>query len=324
MSASVYDDPAPPDLSSTFIATGAPFQNDGLAVRIESPKRCTSGLSMRTHHSTRRPREFGIMNGRPGVLAARRRQGRSTTTSKPLERRPSDGPDTLEDRPRFHAGPGSPGRVVHRNHECVPVDSQRPQMLGELGADQLGPAGENHLHRHRRNGCTEPGEQLRHRFARRGADPWATGRSRNRDRLSIGRIRVTAIPSGRGAAVVRMDCPAGNSATRARLACRVELGEDVVQEQDRIERRSGPNQLVHRQAEGECQAALFALGRVRSGLPPVDRQNEVVAVGTHGVDAPAQVVSPGWRPGRRGGRRPSCVRSAAPPGLGPRHPARRA
>jgi hypothetical protein len=37
MSSSVYDAPAPPGISSTFTATGAPFQNVVFEVRIESP-----------------------------------------------------------------------------------------------------------------------------------------------------------------------------------------------------------------------------------------------------------------------------------------------
>ena len=46
------------------------------------------------------------------------------------------------------------------------------------------------------------------------------------------------------------------------------------------------------ETQGQHEAALLALGGVGPCLATLDRQTKVVAVGAHGVDAPAQVVGP--------------------------------
>ena len=74
---------------------------------------------------------------------------------------------------------------------------------------------------------------------------------------------------------------------------RVELGEDVVEQEGRDEGRPVPDEPVHAQAQGQSEAALFALRRVGPGLPAVDLEEQVVTVGPDGVDSPAQVVPPG-------------------------------
>ena len=197
-----------------------------------------------------------------------------------------------------------------RNHERAPVDTQRPQVPAELGADHLVPAGEHDLHESpgsatRRDGPAAGASTRRPAGGRRAAPRALIATSQA---LAPGAIRATSIPSGRGAAVVRIDWPAGSSATRARL--RAGSSSENTSSSSRVGTSGGPgpDQLVDAEAQRQGQAALLALRGVRPGLPPVDRQQQVVAVRAHGVDAPPQVVRAGWR-ARASSRSPSQLRT---------------
>ena len=78
------------------------------------------------------------------------------------------------------------------------------RVCGQLGTDQFLPPGENALHRRRRRGGAEPVEKPGHRVTQT-AGSVAPPDGHAASRLSTGITRATAIPSGRGAAVVRMD-----------------------------------------------------------------------------------------------------------------------
>ena len=108
MSSSVYDAPASPGLSSTFTATGAPFQNIGLRGAYRIPEMVTSGLSMRTHHSTRQRLQFGT---------SERSAATATDVSLRTARRPPPG-GRSRSPPAPAGGPGSDpdsmrARVAH-------------------------------------------------------------------------------------------------------------------------------------------------------------------------------------------------------------------
>ena len=169
MSSSVYDAPASPGLSSTFTATGAPFQNIWSSRCESNPRTVASGLSMRTHHSTRQRLQFGTSERSPATTRCVAQDaldnappgGRST--SPPAR---AAGPESA----RFHAGAGRPGRVFHRHDEDVSVHPLGSQVPAKLASDQLLPAGEHHLHDGRRRRRSQPAQQARHRLAHRS---WA-------------------------------------------------------------------------------------------------------------------------------------------------------
>ena len=94
-----------------------PFRTYGLRGAYRIPERCTSGLSMRTHHSTRRRLQFGTSERSAAAATRGVAQARSTTTSRRSIGGLAQLPQPGQDLARFHAGPGRPGRVVHRHHE---------------------------------------------------------------------------------------------------------------------------------------------------------------------------------------------------------------
>ena len=307
MSSSVYDAPAPPGLSSTFTATGAPFQNDGLRGANRIPEQCNSGLSMRTHHSTRPTCQFGTHE--------RSRRTRRDAAVRRVRPRPPGGRSAASpsSRSRARIWPDSMRARVAQAGWSTATTSARPstrsgrRCAAELGADQLLPAGEDGLHGRRGGGRAEAAEQPGHRFADRARA--AAGAARHRSTsVSTAHDPGHLDPLGqrRGRREERL---AGRQLGHQGPAPgRVELGEHVVEEQRRHQGGPGADQLVDAQAQGQRQAALLALGGVGPGLPALDRQAQVVAVRAHGVDAPAQVVACGWRPSASS-RSPSQLRS---------------
>ena len=107
----------------------------------------------------------------------------------------------------------------------------------------------------------------------------------------MGTMRATSIPGGSGTAVVSTDCP-GELSHQGPAPGRVELGEDVVEQQGGRQPRADRDQLVHADAQRQRQAPLLALRGVGAGLPAVDGQAELVAVRADGVDAAPHVVTP--------------------------------
>ena len=207
-------------------------------------------------------------------------------------------------------------RVAHAGCSTATTSTRPSTRCGrrcptQLAADQLVPAGEHGLHHRRRRCRPQPAQQARHGVAQPPRAAVAPPFRHRVSRLCTGRSRATTIPSGSGAAVVRIDWPAGSSATRARL--RAGSSSEKTSSSSRVGMSGvrARTSLVHAQAQGQGQAALLALRGVGPGLPPVDLEEEVVPVGPHRVDAPAQVVLAGTRPGRPAGRRPSCAGSAA-------------
>ncbi len=164
---------------------------------------------MRTHHSTRRGRQFGTHE--------RSRHGRSTSTSRRSIEVAPRACDPRQDLCRLHPRPRRPGRVVDRHHEGRAVDPQGPDVATQLVGDHLVPAGEDGLEGGRRGRHAEALQEPRHAVARRVRGPARASGSSGAQRLDRRRTRATAIPGGRGDAVVRIDWPAGSSATRARL-----------------------------------------------------------------------------------------------------------
>ena len=238
MSASVYEASALPCVSSTFTATGAPFQKTRLCGAYRTPERSLQALSMRTHHSTRPTCHFGIHE-----RSRRRLRGRPTSTFfGPLPARcegPLGAPHTApsgalhddlyalyhrlaqslrarQHRPTFHPGSARPGRVVRCDQQCGPVNPQRSDMVLECRPGHLGPPGEDHRHGLRRR-CAQPPEDPRHRFPDPPgpAPPMAFAPAHGTTSSVTSTTRATSIPAGSGTAVVTIDWPVGSSCTRA-------------------------------------------------------------------------------------------------------------
>ena len=74
-----------------------------------------------------------------------------------------------------------------------------------------------------------------------------------------------------------------------RAAVRVQLGEHVVEEQQRRLAGRVGDQAVGGELQRQCQAALLALGGVRAGREPVEHDAELVAVRTDERDRPGEV-----------------------------------
>jgi hypothetical protein len=72
----------------------------------------------------------------------------------------------------------------------------------------------------------------------------------------------------------------------------VELGEDVVEQQHGGRARHVRDHVVGRQAQGQGQRPLLALGRVRAGRQPADGQVDVVAVRAYQGHASLELVPP--------------------------------
>ena len=173
-----------------------------------------------------------------------------------------------QDLPGFHAGAGGPGRVFHRHDEHAPVDAQRAQVPAELGADQLVPAGEHRLHHGRGRGraqparaagawtrppaggrvvvaaVSSPGLQALHREEPGHRDPLGQRRRRGEDRLARRQLGHQGAAAGR-----------------------VELGEDVVEEQGRDQRRPGRGSARARPGAGPGPGSVARPARRGSGPP---------------------------------------------------------
>ncbi len=87
----------------------------------------------------------------------------------------------------------------------------------------------------------------------------------------------------------------GQVGQQGRRALGVELGEHVVEEQERRGVEDGRDATGGREPEGQGDAALLALRRVGAGRHPVEGHLELVAVRAHQAHAAAQLVAPGLR-----------------------------
>ena len=105
-------------------------------------------------------------------------------------------------------------------------------------------------------------------------------------------IWATSIPAGQRGRGREDRLPGRELGHQGPAAGRVELGEDIVEEEGGYQPGPRHHQLVYPDPQGQGQAALLALGGMGPGLPPFEGQHEIVAVGPDGVDAPAQVVGP--------------------------------
>jgi hypothetical protein len=168
--------------------------------------------------------------------------------------------------PRPGVRPPPPGRAPRR---------AGVQVLGQLGAHHFVPAGEDQFHHwnraRRADPCgPAPWPWRRPHAAARCRPPPACGGARRSCRTQARRCGPPGPPldpPGSGAAVVRMDWPVGSSATRARLRARVELGEDVVQQQGRDQRRSGQRRAGAPRCAGPGPGSAAPPGRRGSGPP---------------------------------------------------------
>jgi len=73
-------------------------------------------------------------------------------------------------------------------------------------------------------------------------------------------------------------------------AVRIEFGEHVVEQEMGAAPRPLGGQTVHRQSQGQGEAALLALGSLDPGVSPAECEFEVVSMGPDRAHGTAQVV----------------------------------
>ena len=121
----------------------------------------------------------------------------------------------------------------------TPVDPLRSQMPTQLAADQLLPAGEHGLHDRGRRGRAQPAQQAGHRVAHRSraavAPPPASRGSQALHREEPGHHD----PLGQRRRRREDRLPGRQLGHQGAAAGRVQLGEDVVEEQGRDRAASG-------------------------------------------------------------------------------------
>ena len=83
----------------------------------------------------------------------------------------------------------------------------------------------------------------------------------------------------------------GQSLQQSAGPTRIELGENVVEQQDRLSHSAVANERVGCEAEGESQRALLTLRRVSPGRYAPDFEYHVVTVRPDGGDSTLQVFS---------------------------------
>ncbi|CAB4944503.1 unannotated protein [freshwater metagenome] len=89
---------------------------------------------------------------------------------------------------------------------------------------------------------------------------------------------------------------------------RVELGKDVVEQQNRRSTRAVGDHLMRRQSQGERQGPLLTLRCVGAGRHPVDGQLQFVAMGADQRGSPTQFIAADSPEGRSQPRfAPGCV-----------------
>ena len=160
-----------------------------------------------------------------------------------------------------------------------------------------------------------------------GAGGGARSRRAHRSSLTASVLPRRCAPSwprrcrpAAGTAVVRSDWPGGQLGHQGPAARRVELGEDVVEQQDRGERRPAlGDQLVDRRCAGPGPGTVARPARRGCGpRGPSMAKQELVAVRPDRVDPPPEVVRPVGLE-----RRQQIPLPAAPVGLGDHDPAAR-
>ncbi len=269
---------------------------------------------MRTHHSTRPTCQFGTLersrssSPRAGVRRARPPPPDARSGSRPA---PAPGPGSAPipcgpgwprpDGPRPRRGPARRRAAgAHAPPSSAPTTSSQRVKTASMRAGV--------------GGAPEAGQQPGHRVADRPGPLAARalpliGPAGSRP----GVIRATTIPSGSGAAVVRIDWPAGSSATRARLragsssentSSRSSVGTSGV--------RARTSSCTPRRSARARQRCSPCEAWVRASRPSIC-EHEVVAVGPHGVHAPPQVVRAAGRQRVEQVARPSSGRSAGAP-----------
>ena len=257
----------------------------------------------------------GALRRRP-ALASRRAAGpprrRARWTVRPAS------PSRRSRSAAIPCGPGWPRRRGPRRPPAPrPPPARGAAWRGQLGAHHLVPAAEDQLAWWPLDGAapggrSDPGHGLGPRAGARGRRP---GAGAGAALIGAPAARRTAddagharSPAGRGTAVVRMDWPAGSSATRARL--RAGSSSEKTSSSSRVGLSGVPagHQAVDPHAQGQGQAALLALGGVGAGLTAVDGQHQR----RRGAGPPCSRPAGGRRAGRppapRPARPPSCAR----------------
>ena len=287
--------PRPPSDPSTFIATGAPFQNDGSS-RCESNSRTgVPGIPMRTLHPTRRLSSFRRFRAvSHGSVSAGLTVGRPLRCVRWACRQPRCRSARIRSE-SMRARVAQPGWSTPTTRGVL-----RGASAGRgwpVRARQLLPAGEHSSMRLGRRRGPEAAERP-WRWRRRPAGaarcpsaPASSGLTKSARPGRYRRPRATTIPSGRGAAVVRTDWPGGQFRHQGAAAGRVELGEHIVEEKGRGQARSATTSWWTPMRSARARQRCSPWEACVRASPPFEGQQEVVAVGPHGVDAPSQVVS---------------------------------
>jgi hypothetical protein len=71
---------------------------------------------------------------------------------------------------------------------------------------------------------------------------------------------------------------------------RVQFTKDVVKKKKWIQPATRLDQFVTSETKGECEGALFALGRLSSSVSAVQLQSNVIALGSDGGIPPVDVI----------------------------------